>query len=57
MTEPNPEMKKEDEDTTEKTRPRSQYPQCRNNNQYQRKQQSDRITTQRETFKGECREL
>ena len=57
MTEPKPEAKKEDGDTPEKTRPRPQYHQRRNNKQYQGKRQSDRITTPRATFKGECPEL
>ena len=57
MTEPKPEVKKEDGDTTEKTRPRSQYHQRRNNNRDQGKRQSDRITTPRATFTGECSEL
>ena len=52
MTEPNPEVNKEDGDTTEKTMSRHQYHQRRNNNRDQGKQQSDRITTPIETFKG-----
>ena len=57
MTEPKPEVKKEDRDTTEKTRPRYQYHQRQNNKLDQGKRQSDRITTPRATFKGECPEL
>ena len=57
MTEPKPEVKKEGGDTTEKTRPGPQYHQRRNNNRDQGKRQSDRITTPRATFKGECPEL
>ena len=57
MTEPKPEVKKEGGDTTEKTRPRPQYHQLRNDNRYHGKQQSDRITTPRATFKGEFPEL
>ena len=53
MTEPDPEVKKEDGDNTEKTRSRPQYHQSQNSNQYQGgKWQSDRITTPKATFKG-----
>ena len=58
MTEPKPKVKKEDGDTTEKTRSKPQYYQLRNNNRDQGgKRQSDIIATPRATFKGECPEL
>ena len=50
-------MKNSDWDTTEKTMPRPQYHQRQNNNLDQGKQQSDRITTLRATFKEKCPEL
>ena len=54
MTEPNPEVKKEDGDVTETASSRPQYHQRQNNNQDQGgERQSDIITTSRATFKGE----
>ena len=58
MKKTKPEVKKENGDTTGKTRSRPQYHQRRNNNRDQGgKQQPDRIATPRATFKGECPEL
>ena len=54
MTKPKPKVKREDGDTTEKTRVMPKYHQRQNNNQDQGgERQSDIITTSRATFKGE----
>ena len=54
MSEPKPKVKKEDGDTTEKTRSKPQYHQCWNKNRDQGgERQEDRIATPRINFKGE----